>query len=570
MRGGAEPGQSGQFDQATSHPRDPAPRQAETGPYYLEHFTQVLCSVASRYGFLLSDAERQHIDCLHGLSQPSRMLYARLVNRRGPCFRVDKLSYPELPMLETALAELQNARLLRGCSPDKDLGDKRPLLRCFTLPELTTELRRQGVSPPNRRAALLDWLHASDGQTDLLRTLLGRYRVIRLGETDPWNFLRFLFFGELRDNLSDFVIRELGFLTPEDIAPDQLAPLFRSRAEARDAFHMAGLYAEFRTIRGVQSARDTLYWWQHQGVTRDALAAGQESFDRLIDRLGRRLEREGEPALALALYATSQHGMTRDRQARLLIKEGRRAEATQLAEAMAEAPRNSDEAYAARHLLRRLTQDRRTSDARSLQKLGRVVQLQTTFVSVESATLAHYRALGWDGVHAENWLWNATFGLLFWDIIYDPGLGTFHSPLQTAPSDLYDRDFFARRESLIEKRLIDLQQDREAQFVATSTFNLKRGLTNPFVPWQDDILTYVLILIDRLPRPGLVSVLRRMAQDVLHHGRGFPDLFLWTAEDYSFVEVKSKTDQLSAAQYEWLVFFKKSGICVHIDNVLQA
>ena len=47
---------------------------------------------------------------------------------------------------------------------------------------------------------------------------------------------------------------------------------------------------------------------------------------------------------------------------------------------------------------------------------------------VEAAVLAHYRGQGWNCLHSENWLWNAAFGLLLWDIIYDPALGVFHSP----------------------------------------------------------------------------------------------------------------------------------------------
>lgn len=543
--------------------------QPAPDPYYLEHFMRVLRSVESRYGFLLSDREREHIRRLHGLSLAARMLYARIANRKGPCFRVDKLHYPELPALDTALTALQDARLLQSCEGPPTSDDVAPLLRCFTLPELTAALQRHGITSPRRRGELLVWLAQWPGQAGWLADMLDRFPVIRLADPDIWAFLRFLFFGELRDNLSDFVVHELGFLTPEDIAPHHLAIRFASRAEAVDAFRMARLYAEFRIVREAGSAGETLVWWQGQGIDRSRLAAGQDILDRLIDRLGRRLERAQQPALALSLYASNPNGMTRDRQARLLIKEGRRAEAADIATAMTIAPHNTQEAYAGRHLLEKLTSGRRISDARRLQKMGRVVNVARANTSVESATLAHYRRLGWDGVHGENWLWNAAFGLLLWDIIYDPGLGTFHSPLQTAPSDLYDRDFYLRRQTVIEQRLAQIQDRDAAQSLVRTTFYAKRGLTNPFVPWQDDVLPIVQMMIDRLPADGLAKVLRRLAQDIRNHARGFPDLFLWQLTDYCFVEVKSETDQLSPAQYEWLSFFKESGICIHIDNIRQ-
>lgn len=538
-------------------------------PYYLEHFMRVLLSVESRYGFLLSDREHGHIRRLYGLNLPARMLYARIANRKGPCFRVDKLHYPELPALATAVTALQDAELLQSCKGPAVSDEATALLRCFTLPELTAGLQRHGITHLRRRGELIAWLAQWPGQADWLADMLGRHPVVQLTAPDIWAFLRFLFFGELRDNLSDFVVHALGFLTPEDVAPHHLAIRFASRAEAVDAFRMAGLYAEFRIIREAGSAGETLMWWQRQGINRSALAAGQDIFDRLIDRLGRRLERAREPALALSLYASNPHGMTRDRHARLLIKADRRAEAADLATAMTVAPRSTEEAYAGRHLLQKLAPGRRISDARRLQKMGRVVSVTRTNESVESATLAHYRDLGWNGVHGENWIWTATFGLLLWDLIYDPGLGTFHSPFQTAPSDLYDRDFYHRRQTMIEERLAQVQDSGAAQILAQATFHAKRGLTNPFVPWQDDVLPCVQILIDRLPAVGLARVLRRLAQDIRNHVRGLPDLFLWRSADYCFVEVKSETDQLSPAQYEWLSFFKECQICVYIDNIRQ-
>ena len=560
-------------DQGISHPQDRRAMQPGAEPYYLGHFTFVLRMVVDRYGFLLSEPERQHVDRIQALSPAAQMLYARLVNRLGPYFRVDKLNYPELPSLEDAVTELQDAGLLSPGAPHMGT-DAAPLLRCFTLPELTASLRPHGIAPPRRRADLLTWLKGWDGAAAWQTALLGRFRVVRIPSIDPWPFLRFLFFGELRDNLSDLVVRELGFLTPEDIAPTQLATRFTSRAAATDAFRMAGLYAEFRVIREDRSARDTLAWWQGQAIDRARLAAGETWFDRLVDRLGRRLEREHEPALALSLYASSPHGQSRERQARILIKAGRREEAAHLVQAMTEAPRSTEEAYAARHLQTRLTRTgrqtgTRASDARRLQKSGRVIHVPRQAVSVEEATLSHYRSLGWNGIHAENWLWNATFALLFWDIIYDASTGAFHSPLQTAPSDLYEPGFYQCRKQLIEDRLAQLQKGDQALALAETVFDKKYGLTNPFLYWREDLLPSVLTVITRVPRAGLVAILRRFAQDIRHHARGFPDLFMWTADDYCFVEVKSESDQLSPVQYEWIAFFQKNDVRAYIDNVIR-
>jgi hypothetical protein len=536
--------------------------------YYLDHFLQVLEAVKRRYGCLLDQTERAHIDRLEALSEPAQMLYARLVNRKGPCFRLDRLAYPEIPGMDAALAELASRSLLTPC--DREVrADLRPrLFGCFTLAELQASLRQAHPGRrPSRKEDLFNWLAEWPGCSAWLAQLLRSYPVVRLDAEDPWAFFRFLFFGELRDNLADFVTRALGHVVTESVAPEKLSLLFRTRQEAIDAYRLARLYARFRAIRETQPALDTLHWWQTQGVDRAALAAGADRFDRLVDRLGRRLEREGAPAAALALYATSPVAPARERQARLLLKQGRRGEAIRLLQTMTEAPCHAEEDYAAQQLLGRLAKTARRSEARHYQRMGDHLVVDDASGSVEAATLAHYARAGWHGVHSENWLWNALFGLLLWDIIYDPDVGAFHSPLQLAPADLHDPGFYDRRRDAVEKRLLLLHEPDAAFAMIARHYREKEGLANPFVSWHAELLSLISHLIHRVPPAGLAAVMRRLAQDIKRRSRGFPDLFLWTDADYRFVEVKSENDQLSAAQYQWLRFFGDSGIRVSLDNI---
>jgi hypothetical protein len=535
--------------------------------YYLDHFLQVLEAVKQRCGCLLDPLERAHIDRLATLSEPAQMLYARLVNRKGPCFRLDRLAYPEIGVLDGALAELTENGLLVACDTGLE-PDLRPrLYGCFTLAELRASLHDHGARRSWRKDALLDWLETWEGCSAWLAGLLRRHPVVRLRADDPWPFFRFLFFGELRDNLADFVTRALGHVVTESVAEEKLGLRVQTRPEAIDAYRMAMLYARFRILREVQPALDTLRWWQAQGIDRAGLAAGMETVDRLVARLGHRLEREGDAEAALALYATSPVAPARERRARLLLKQGERDAARALLEAMAATPCHAEEAYVARQLLGRLAKTARRSEARQYQQMGSQILLDDASGGVEAATLAHYARAGWHGVHSENWLWNATFGLLLWDVIYDAGIGVFHSPLQLAPADLHDLGFYDRRRDAIEQRL-RLLDAPEAGFAIMARHHAEKdGLANPFVHWHGDLLPLVRRVIDHVPPRSLGAVLRRFAQDIKRRSRGFPDLFLWTATEYRFVEVKSENDQLSAAQYQWLCFFDEVGICVSLDNV---
>ena len=60
---------------------------------------------------------------------------------------------------------------------------------------------------------------------------------------------------------------------------------------------------------------------------------------------------------------------------------------------------------------------------------------------------------------------------------------------------------------------------------------------------------------------ALKLVLLEISKNLTENARGFPDLFMFdTNGNYSFVEVKSPTDNLSNQQLFWLHFFEKIGI----------
>jgi hypothetical protein len=270
--------------------------------YYLDHFTQVIKGVQVRYGFLLTAPEREHLAKLKALATPALMLYARLVNRRGPCFRVARLVYPEIEPLDLAVAELLAAGLLQACDGELEPASLDQVLDCFTHHELRAALHGQPLPQGVRKGEMLSWIAAWDGRAGWITQYLETEAVVRIPRSDPWPFLRFLFFGELRDNLSDFVTRALGYVITESFDAAHLAPHFGNRAEAEDAYRMAALYVEFQHVRAAASAERTLAWWLDKTVNRAALLAGHAWFDRVIDRLGRRLEREGLTAEALKLY----------------------------------------------------------------------------------------------------------------------------------------------------------------------------------------------------------------------------------------------------------------------------
>jgi hypothetical protein len=566
---------SGSFAQTESVERETRPAPSHLGtrnaiqphpPYYLNDFTTVIDGVRARYGDSLSGEEHAYLTKLAALSQPARMLYARLINRRGPFFRVSRLDYPEIGKVAPVIEELVAGGLLV-----RHFGEPAPvqILACFTYPELKAALRGHDPLQSSRRPELLAWLAQWEGYAAWIGGLLARDPVIAVSASDPFAFLRFLFFGELRSNLSDFVTRALGAIVNETVEPACLRPRFIGRKAMEDAYRMAVLYQAFREVRENRSAIECLHWWKAQAINRDTLSAGQEWFDRLVDRLGRLLERAGESAEAAWLYAQSPVAPARERLARLLMKSGDVALALAVLGDMQAAPSHAEEGYAARQLLARLERRSRRTEARAFEIAGSTLEVDYPAAGVEQAVLAYYRQQGWAGVHSENWLWNASFGLLLWDIIYDSTLGVFHSPFQFAPSDLHNATFYARRGARIEARLEMLAEPADAWGVMRKHFEAKRGVVNPFVAWHDNLLEVMEIMVRRLPGPGHAAALRHLGRNVQRHSCGLPDLFLWNDADYRFVEIKAENDHLSGHQFEWLRVLSNAGINVSLEKVVR-
>ena len=187
--------------------------------------------------------------------------------------------------------------------------------------------------------------------------------------------------------------------------------------------------------------------------------------------------------------------------------------------------------------------------------------------TVERAVLTFFEEKGWDGLHAENFLWRGLFGLTFWNLIFDESHGSFHHPLQRQPSDLNDSIFFESREPLLTNQLNRFRTRKQLIQHITALHEEKNGIANRFVTWHESLLPSLEVMIQKLPLKSLKKVLLEMSKNMKENSAGFPDLFLWNEDSYQFYEVKSPNDQLSAQQLFWLDFMASEKINVDVLRV---
>jgi hypothetical protein len=541
-------------------PEDEPPKLPEG--YYLENFQAVLQGVEDRYGDLLHPEERACLGQFQRLPEGARRLYVRMLTREGPWFRRDKLEYPDIPEGPAALAAL----LEQGFCLGPEQAGPEALVALLRKEELAAWLRTFSVPFARtlpRAALALELLGGVDGPR--LQAALGASLCPVAPACLDWvRLLFFLFFGNGEQDLTAFILADLGRVCYESYPIDPGHRLFETRQDVDFLLTLHALREAFDADPATTLEPTTallLRMEPHPGVRQ------QRRFHRLLNAVGREWERRGEAATALACYALSERTPARERTARILLASQRPTEAAALALAMATRPLDVAEARFAGQCLRRLAKDEPAAAAWVGQhpRPDPVPERRLTLPrhpsgSVEQAALEAARAEGWEGFFTENTLWNALFGLAFWEQLFAPVPGAFQHRLQNAPSDLGSPEFHGRRAQALEARLEELAQPGALLRDLTRTAQTKQGVANAFVSWRALEPMHLAAALEHLPAEVVLSVLRVMAPSPTAFRSGFPDLFLYRPGEVLLWEVKGPGDTLRPEQEWWLHHFGRAGL----------
>ncbi|MEM6987035.1 MAG: VRR-NUC domain-containing protein [Pseudomonadota bacterium] len=526
--------------------------------YYLRNFQALVDNVATRYGDLLSPEEQDWLDRYRSSSVDARCLYVRLLSRTRSVFRRDKLDYPEIGDLHAAADELTAAGLM-SIDPALDLDDLLPLYVKAELAEACAEPAARKCA----RDALVDALLDDPDSLGFERASLAAHGpLLQVEDEDYFTVFRLLFFGNLYQDLSDFVLRDLGLMQYEAYPIDADSRAFTSR-EQIDA-HLR--YYAVRAMVDNPNELDTHVILALHEVLPSAPPTDRALYRRVgrfCNELARALERRGDTDQALALYATTDWPPSRERRARVLAATEQEDAALALCQAIAGDPIDADEAEFATGFAQRL-----------LRKLGRrgpvpkalkpdEISLELTPDAEASVEVCAARFYAEDGAchYTENSLFTGVFGLAFWDIIFSPIPGAFHNPFQHAPADFREPDFRDARAAAVGARLDALLQPGDLKRRVRATFEAKQGTANPAVHWaalSEDLLDTAL---ERIPLAHWHGVFDRMLEDLGNYRAGFPDLVHFPAEGgYNLIEVKGPGDTLQKNQLRWMAYFSTLGI----------
>lgn len=553
----------------TALARDPGSNEARLlEGYYLANFLTVLEEVQGRYGDLLTGEELDLIRRFHVCSLGAQRLYVRMLTRKGPWFRRDGLAYREIgdpdPLSEELIRE-------GFCEAQASLDDLLPLLTREDLVELLGSLaipRPRG----SRREALLDRLLQGSDEAHLLECLKGRLRPLKPLWGDLWKRVFLMFFGNFEQDLSSFVVTDLGHARYEPYLIDPRTRAFEARRDVDFLLSVRELRERLESKPDDLSeiTQRVLAMETHQGVRQ------QRRFQGLLNNLGHAWERAKDLDRALACYALSERPPARERRTRITAARGDLEAACRMAMALVEAPQDVGEARFARTFLGRLRK-KVPAAAQWVQTHPKpqkppevcLTVAKHPFGSVEKAVLESERLKGWEGFFAENHLWRALFGLAFWEEIFADVPGAFQHRFQNAPLDIGTAAFFEKRQDRIEGRLAELRSHPNLGGCLLDVADSKWGTANAFIGWRHLDRSSLAEALARIDGNLLIEILRIMARNPMAFDNGFPDLFLYLPDSrtWKLLEVKGPGDSLRPEQEWWLAHFNRLGGCAQVGWV---
>ena len=548
--------------------------------YYADNLIALIEGVRQQYGDILTPEESDFGAGVIAMPADAQRLLARLISRKGPLVRVDSLEFREIDDTPAALTQLIAREFVSWC-PEAPVADLTRLLTRAELAECFGDVlvageaprdaatgngssgipaavaQRQADTPPRRSTArkrdYLEWIERSLCEGEVRRRIERRCPWLTLDIGERLELYRLLFFGDRRRDLSTFVLRDLGLARYVEYELARERRLFADRAALDAYIALLGLGDYIDELGPKPPADDAMpvleALWQPHG---NRLFERRRS--RILNRLGRGLERVREFDAALACYARSSMAPARERRTRILKRLGDLDAVERLRRRMREHPICPQEAdFAGRFGTRRHRAWPEETIILDVPDIDRVE-------AAAAAILTADEGRAW---HLENALPMGLFGLAYWDWIFAPVDGMFINAFQTAPIDLFWPDFLkARREKCADPLAADDETLRAAMLDACRAH---RGVANRLVDWRVFDADMFGILLDGLGMGAVRKLLAFASADLDNARRGFPDLtVVYGPGRFEFVEVKGPNDRLRDDQNLWIERLRAARLPVRV------
>lgn len=498
---------------------------------------------------MLTTDEQQWLLAFTALDKRAQCLLVRLYSRKGCWFRSDKLHYAEIPQIDHALDILSQGEFVE-LSPV--ISHQELALYLLTKPELLSLYPH--LTKTQKKEALVSSL--SDDAFTQFDELA--FTVIKLNSAHMIDLLLTLFFANTHQDLSQFVLDDLGLHQFEVYQLSKERRFFDSREQIDRLIDLSELSNRYWLCDRKQKENLEQLLAALPGPVAHPYVDRKR--EHLLNDIARDFERLCEFTTALTLFEQTTLAPSRERRARIYDKLEQNHPFSDIVTEMLAQPIDVSEFEVAQKLEQRLK--------RKLgEKLPRVskpqcseyrISLDLSQQRVEIAALAHFERLGWHVFYSENALLNGLLGLTFWPAFFAPVEGAFINAYQHRPLDLYHDDFTHKRAAEIDQAFTQfLTGDNE--FIL-QRFREKQGIANPLVQWSALSESLLLHALESIPRESLVALFKIQLSDLKLYRNGMPDLIAFKDGEYQWIEVKGPGDKLQDNQWRWIHHFKQLAI----------
>jgi hypothetical protein len=534
--------------------------------YYLGNFRQALDWLTARYSDLLAQDEHDFIERFGELPTASQALLVWMVMRTGGLFRSTRLRYPEIGCPHAAAQPL----VALGWVDDAPPLTLDELFGLLKKSELAAIFPLASQNAGDRKAA---WLEALRHEYAEARCFKEWYPgtedeciyALRIGGL--CDRLRLIYFGNLYQDWSEFVVSELGILAYEKVSFSASSRGFQARQDIDDYLALHHCSELLELDHPLADILDSI-----ESVTpgSDWLRSRRE---KLLFRIGQQHERLGDLPCALNTYSMCNYPGARLRTVRVLEKLERIAEAHAIALKAEQEPEDEAERQQLLRMLPRMQRKLKLPKivippSAPIPRLDLVLPCPEEDFDVEFVVRDHLATPAAPVWYVENTLINSLFGLLCWNAIFLPLPGAFFHPFQQGPADLHSADFVRRRQSEFAECLAQLESDRYRHTIL-QRYREKSGIQSPFVYWDMIDRELLDVALACIPASHLRKWFERILSDIKANRSGFPDLIqFWPHEArYRMIEVKGPGDRLQDNQIRYLDYCMANDMPVAVCHV---
>jgi hypothetical protein len=523
--------------------------------YYLDNFQRLIDHAQQWYFDLLNPQEQEWLERFTALPAPARCALVRMFSRKGHWFRSDKLNYQEIEDFDIQLERLSKHGFIRSSNDNKS---NFPNLTCVELAnELLTKPEVIQIFPEltKHRSARKDILLGMLSEETFTAFDQLPFTCVELLHPELIELLLVLFFGNTHQDLSQFVLSDLGLNTFEPVNISLESRFFQNRKQVDELLALHKIQHQYYELTTKDS--ESLTTLLSDIPTNSDHTALVRRRSKLINLIARDLERLEEYQLALHYFAQSHLPPSRERQARIHDKLNQVEIMSDVVTGMIQHPIDIAELEVAHKLEQRVQrlQGHKVPRSKKPNCVNEHIELDLSKMRVEEAVRTHMETQGWHCYFSENTFLNGLFGLAFWNVIFAEVDGAFINQYQYRPLDLYHDDFVNKRQYLIEQTFNEL--NHKGMQILLDTFEDKQGIANPFVQWAYFSKELLEQAIELIPLSVLCELFRVLLKDLKLYRTGMPDLIAFNEQGFRWIEVKGPGDKLQDNQWRWIKEFER-------------